>query len=113
MPSPLRRPDLVDVVIFGENIEDVYAGVEYQAGTPEAAKVEKFLKEEMGAKFWPNSGIGIKPISEFGSKRLIRKAFIYALEHGRKSVAFMHKGNIQKCTEGASAVGLRGRAGVR
>ena len=75
--------------------------MEYQAGTPEAAKVEKFLKEEMGAKFWPNSGIGIKPISEFGSKRLIRKAFIYALEHGRKSVAFMHKGNIQKYTEGA------------
>ena len=101
VPSPLRRPDLVDVVIFRENTEDVYAGVEYQAGTPEAAKVEKFLKEEMGAKFWPNSGIGIKPISEFGSKRLIRKAFIYALEHGRKSVAFMHKGNIQKFTEGA------------
>jgi isocitrate dehydrogenase len=101
VPSPLRRPDLVDVVIFRENTEDVYAGVEYKAGTPEAAKVEKFLKEEMGAKFWPNSGIGIKPISEFGSKRLIRKAFVYALEHGRKSVAFMHKGNIQKFTEGA------------
>ena len=101
VPSPLRRPDQVDVVIFRENTEDVYAGVEYQAGTPEAAKVEKFLKEEMGAKFWPNSGIGIKPISEFGSKRLIRKAFIYALEQGRKSVAFMHKGNIQKFTEGA------------
>jgi isocitrate dehydrogenase len=101
VPSPLRRPDLVDVVIFRENTEDVYAGVEYQAGTPEAAKVEKFLKEEMGARFWPNSGIGIKPISEFGSKRLIRKAFAYALEHGRPSVAFMHKGNIQKYTEGA------------
>jgi isocitrate dehydrogenase len=101
VPSPLRRPDQVDVVIFRENTEDVYAGVEYKAGTPEAAKVEKFLKEEMGARFWPNSGIGIKPISEFGSKRLIRKAFVYALEHGRKSVAFMHKGNIQKFTEGA------------
>ena len=101
VPSPLRRPEQVDVVIFRENTEDVYAGVEYQAGTPEAAKVEKFLKEEMGARFWPNSGIGIKPISEFGSKRLIRKAFIYALEHGRKSVALMHKGNIQKYTEGA------------
>lgn len=101
VPSPLRRPDLVDVVIFRENTEDVYAGVEYKAGSPEAAKVEKFLKEEMGARFWPNSGIGIKPISEFGSKRLIRKAFKYALEHGRKSVAFMHKGNIQKYTEGA------------
>lgn len=101
VPSPLRRPDLVDVVIFRENTEDVYAGVEYKAGSPEAAKVEKFLKEEMGARFWPNSGIGIKPVSEFGSKRLIRKAFAYALEHGRKSVTFVHKGNIQKFTEGA------------
>lgn len=101
VPSPLRRPDLVDVVIFRENTEDVYAGVEYMAGSPEAARVEKFLKEEMGAKFRPNSGIGIKPMSEFGSKRLIRMAFRYALEHGRKSVAFMHKGNIQKYTEGA------------
>lgn len=101
VPSPLRRPDLVDVVIFRENTEDVYAGVEYKAGSPEAARVEKFLKEEMGAKFWPNSGIGIKPISEFGTKRLIRKAFVYALEHGRKSVTFVHKGNIQKFTEGA------------
>jgi isocitrate dehydrogenase len=74
VPSPLRHPELVDVVIFRENTEDVYAGVEYKAGSPEAQKVERFLKEEMGAKFWPNSGIGIKPISEFGSKRLIRKA---------------------------------------
>lgn len=101
VPSPLRRPDLVDVVIFRENTEDVYAGVEYKAGSPEAARVEKFLKEEMGAKFWPNSGIGIKPISEFGTKRLIRKAFVYALAHDRKSVTFVHKGNIQKFTEGA------------
>lgn len=101
VPSPLRRPDLVDVVIFRENTEDVYAGVEYKAGSPEAQKVEKFLREEMGAKFWPNSGIGIKPISEFGTKRLVRKAFVYALEHGRKSVTFVHKGNIQKFTEGA------------
>ena len=101
VPSPLRRPDLVDVVIFRENTEDVYAGVEYRAGSPEAAKVEKFLKEEMGAKFFANSGIGIKPISEFGTKRLVRKAFVYALEHDRKSVTFVHKGNIQKFTEGA------------
>ncbi len=101
VPSPLRRPDQVDVVIFRENTEDVYAGVEYKSGSPEAAKVEKFLKEEMGAKFFANSGIGIKPISEFGTKRLVRKAFIYALEHGRKSVTFVHKGNIQKFTEGA------------
>ena len=101
VPSPLRRPEEVDVVIFRENTEDVYAGVEYQAGSPEAAKVERFLKEEMGARFWPNSGIGIKPISEFGTKRLVRKALAYAVEHGRKSVTFVHKGNIQKYTEGA------------
>ena len=101
VPSPLRHPEQVDVVIFRENTEDVYAGVEYKAGSPEAQKVERFLKDEMGAKFFDNSGIGIKPVSEFGSKRLIRKAFIYALEHGRKSVTFVHKGNIQKFTEGA------------
>ncbi len=101
VPSPLRRPDQVDVVIYRENTEDVYAGVEYKAGSPEAMKVERFLKDEMGAKFFANSGIGIKPISEFGSKRLVRKAFVYALEHGRRSVTFMHKGNIQKYTEGA------------
>ncbi|MGQ9491207.1 MAG: isocitrate dehydrogenase (NADP(+)) [Anaerolineae bacterium] len=101
VPSPLRHPEQVDVVIFRENTEDVYAGVEFKAGSPEAQKVEKFLKEEMGARFFDNSGIGIKPISEFGTKRLVRKAFRYALEHGRKSVTFVHKGNIQKFTEGA------------
>ena len=101
VPSPLRHPEQVDVVIFRENTEDVYAGVEYKAGSPEAQKVERFLKDEMGAKFFDNSGIGIKPVSEFGSKRLIRKAFIYTLAHGRKSVTFVHKGNIQKFTEGA------------
>jgi isocitrate dehydrogenase len=101
VPSPLRHPEQVDVVIFRENTEDVYAGVEYKAGSPEAQKVERFLKDEMGARFFDNSGIGIKPVSEFGSKRLIRKAFVYALEHGRKSVTFVHKGNIQKFTEGA------------
>lgn len=101
VPSPLRRPDLIDCVIFRENTEDVYAGVEYKAGSPEAQKVERFLKEEMGAKFWPNSGIGIKPISEFGSKRLIRKALQYAIAKRRRSVTLVHKGNIQKYTEGA------------
>jgi len=101
VPSPLRRPDLIDCVIFRENTEDVYAGVEYKAGSPEAQKVERFLKEEMGAKFWPNSGIGIKPISEFGSKRLIRKALEYAIAKRRRSVTLVHKGNIQKFTEGA------------
>jgi isocitrate dehydrogenase len=101
VPSPLRHPELVDVTIFRENTEDVYAGVEYKAGSPEAQKVERFLKEEMGAKFWPNSGIGIKPISEFGSKRLIRKALQHAVNKRRRSVTFVHKGNIQKFTEGA------------
>jgi isocitrate dehydrogenase len=101
VPSPLRRPQDVDVVIFRENTEDVYAGVEYKAGSPEAAKVERFLKTEMGAQFFDNSGIGIKPISEFGTKRLVRKALDYAVENRRKSVTFVHKGNIQKFTEGA------------
>jgi isocitrate dehydrogenase len=101
VPSPLRHPEQVNVVIFRENTEDVYAGVEYKAGSPEAAKVEKFLKEEMGARFFDNSGIGIKPISAFGTKRLVRKALDYAVKNGRKSVTFVHKGNIQKFTEGA------------
>jgi isocitrate dehydrogenase len=101
VPSPLRHPELVDVVIFRENTEDVYAGVEYKAGSPEAQKVERFLKDEMGAKFWANSGIGIKPISEFGSKRLVRKALQHAVNKHRRSVTFVHKGNIQKFTEGA------------
>jgi isocitrate dehydrogenase len=101
VPSPLRHPEDVDVVIYRENTEDVYAGIEYEAGTPEAARVEQFLREEMGAEFFANSGIGIKPISEFGSKRLVRKAFERAIAGGHKSVSFMHKGNIQKYTEGA------------
>jgi isocitrate dehydrogenase len=103
VPSPLREPDKVDVVIFRENTEDVYAGIEYKAGTPEAQKVIDFLRNEMGAKFLSteNCGVGIKPISEFGSKRLVRKALQYAVDFGRKSVTFVHKGNIQKFTEGA------------
>ncbi len=101
VPSPLRRPDQVDAVIYRENTEDVYTGIEYRAGTPEAMKVERFLKDEMGARFFDNSGIGIKPVSEFGSKRLVRKALRYAASAGRKSVTFVHKGNIQKYTEGA------------
>jgi isocitrate dehydrogenase len=101
VPSPLRHPEQVDVVIFRENTEDVYAGIEYKAGSPEAARVERFLKEEMGAELVANSGIGIKPISEFGSKRLVRKAIDYALANGRTSVTLVHKGNIQKFTEGA------------
>ena len=101
VPSPLKEPWKVDAVIFRENTEDVYAGIEYQAGTPEAAKVERFLKEEMGADFFEGAGIGIKPISAFGTKRLVRKAIQYALDEKRKSVTLVHKGNIQKFTEGA------------
>jgi isocitrate dehydrogenase len=101
VPSPLKEPWKVNVVIFRENTEDVYAGIEYQAGTPEAAKVERFLKQEMGAKFFEGAGIGIKPISAFGTKRLVRKAIQYAVDEGRKSITLVHKGNIQKFTEGA------------
>ena len=101
VPSPMLDPDALDVVVFRENTEDVYAGIEYKAGTPEAAKVEKFLREEMGANLRPGSGIGIKPISAFGSKRLVRQAIQYAIDRGRKSVTLVHKGNIQKFTEGA------------
>lgn len=101
VPSPMRSPEKVDVVIFRENTEDVYAGIEYKSGSPEMRKVEKFLKEEMGAKFFDDSGIGIKPISPFASKRLVRKALKYAIENDRESVTFVHKGNIMKYTEGA------------
>ncbi|MGH8278952.1 MAG: isocitrate dehydrogenase (NADP(+)) [Gammaproteobacteria bacterium] len=101
IPSPLKKPEDIDVVIFRENTEDVYAGIEYQAGTPENQKVAKFLREEMGAKFFENAGLGIKPISAFGSKRLIRKAIHYTIEHDRSSVTLVHKGNIMKYTEGA------------
>ncbi len=101
VPSPLRHPELVDVVIFRENTEDVYAGIEYESGTPEMRKVEKFLKEEMGAEFFDDAGIGIKPISPFGTRRLVRKAVRYAIDNGRESVTLVHKGNIMKFTEGA------------
>ncbi len=102
VPSPLKHPEEVDVVIFRENTEDIYAGIEFEAGTPEQKKLEKFLREEMGATgFFEGAGLGIKPISEFGSKRLIRAAIKYAIERKRKSVTLVHKGNIQKFTEGA------------
>jgi len=103
-PSPVKQPDLTDMVIFRENTEDIYAGIEYQNGTPEADKVKKFLMEEMNAtniRFPGSSSIGIKPVSEEGSKRLIRSAIAYAQEHGRKSVTLVHKGNIMKFTEGS------------
>ncbi|NDJ36526.1 MAG: isocitrate dehydrogenase (NADP(+)) [Chloroflexi bacterium] len=101
VPSPLREPEKTDVVIFRENTEDVYAGIEYAAGTPENEKVVTFLRDEMGAKFHEGAGIGIKPISEFGTKRLVRQAIQYAIERARGSVTLVHKGNIQKFTEGA------------
>jgi len=101
VPSPLVHPELVDVVIFRENTEDVYAGIEYPSGSPEMRKLERFLRDEMGARFFDDAGLGVKPISPFGSKRLVRKAIQYALDHGRESVTLVHKGNIMKYTEGA------------
>ncbi|MGY6554458.1 MAG: isocitrate dehydrogenase (NADP(+)) [Wenzhouxiangella sp.] len=101
VPSPLKKPEEVDAVIFRENTEDVYAGIEYEAGSDENRKLAKFLREEMGADFFEDAGLGIKPISAFGSKRLVRKAIQYAIDNGRKSVTLVHKGNIMKFTEGA------------
>ncbi len=101
VPSPLRRPQDVDVVIFRENTEDVYAGIEYEAGSAENEKLARFLRDEMGAGFFEGAGLGVKPISPFGTNRLVRKAIRYAIDHGRRSVTFVHKGNIMKFTEGA------------
>lgn len=101
VPSPVKNPADVDVVIFRENTEDVYAGFEFPSGSAEAKKLIDFCKKEFGWNIRPDSGIGIKPISETGSKRLIRSAIKYALNHGRRSVTLVHKGNIMKYTEGA------------
>jgi isocitrate dehydrogenase len=101
VPSPMKHPEKLDVVIFRENTEDVYAGIEYREGTPEAQKVIAFLTGEMKAKIRPDSGIGIKPMSVTGSKRIIRMALRYAIERRKPSVTMMHKGNIMKFTEGA------------
>ena len=101
VPSPVKRPELVDMVIFRENTEDIYAGLEVEEGTPEAKKLIETLKRELGWDIRHDSGIGIKPISETGSKRLIRAAIEYAVKHHRPSVTLVHKGNIQKFTEGA------------
>jgi isocitrate dehydrogenase len=100
-PSPVLHPEKVDVVIFRENTEDVYAGIEWKEGTPEQAKVLAFLNGEMGTRIPADSGIGIKPISERNTKRLVAAAIQYALDHGRRSVTLVHKGNIMKFTEGA------------
>ena len=101
VPSPMKRPERLNVVIFRENTEDVYAGIEWRQGTPEANKVIEFLNTQMGCKVREDSGVGIKPISITGSKQLIRRAIQYALENGSKSVTLVHKGNIMKFTEGA------------
>jgi isocitrate dehydrogenase len=101
VPSPVKRPELVDMVIFRENTEDIYAGLEVEEGTPEAKRLIEVLKQELGWDIRLDSGVGIKPISETGSKRLIRASIEYAIRRGRKSVTMVHKGNIQKFTEGA------------
>lgn len=101
IPSPVKAPQDVAMIIFRENTEDVYAGIEYESGTPENKKIADFLRREMGATFFDDAGIGIKPVSPLGSKRLVRKAIQYALDNNHSSVTLVHKGNIQKFTEGA------------
>ena len=101
IPSPVKKPELVDMVVFRENTEDVYAGFESAAGTPEAQKIIAFLKNELGWNIREESGVGIKPISRGGTERLVRAALEYAIKNKRKSVTLVHKGNIQKYTEGA------------
>ncbi|MEO6879253.1 MAG: isocitrate/isopropylmalate family dehydrogenase, partial [Gemmatimonadaceae bacterium] len=99
--SPMKHPEKLNIVVFRENTEDVYAGIEWKAGSVEAEKLRNFIEKELGKKMRPNSAIGIKPMSEFGSKRLIDMAYRYALKHSLPSVTLMHKGNIMKFTEGA------------
>src|SRR6202158_3662727 len=104
VPSPLREPEKTNMVIFRENSEDIYAGIEWPAESEQAKKVIKFLREEMGVKkirFPETSGIGIKPVSREGTERLVRKAIQYAIDHNRNTVTLVHKGNIMKYTEGA------------
>jgi isocitrate dehydrogenase len=104
VPSPLREPEKTDMVIFRENSEDIYAGIEWPAGSEQAKKIIRFLQDEMGIKkirFPESSGIGVKPVSREGTERLVRKAIQYALDHDRRSVTLVHKGNIMKYTEGA------------
>ena len=103
-PSPVKQPELTDMVIFRENTEDIYAGIEFQTGTPENEKLKNFLVEELGTtniRFPNTSSLGIKPISIEGTKRLVRSAIEYAIEEGRKNVTLVHKGNIMKFTEGS------------
>lgn len=104
VPSPVKRPELVDMVIFRENTEDIYAGIEWEAGSEAVKKVISFLQNEMGVnkiRFPETSGIGVKPVSSEGTERLVRAAIEYAIKHGRKTLTLVHKGNIMKFTEGA------------
>ena len=101
VPSPMREPEKVDIVLFRENTEDVYAGHEWEQGAPETAALIDFVRRELGRDIRPDSGVGLKPVSVTGSKRLVRKAIAYAHAHGRESVTLVHKGNIMKFTEGA------------
>jgi len=101
VPSPVKHPELIDMVIYRENTEDVYAGLELESGSPEAKALLSFIESEFGWTPRPDAGLGLKPISATGSKRLVRAAINYALDHNRKSVTFVHKGNIMKYTEGA------------
>ncbi len=103
VPNPMKHPEKVDMVVFRENTEDLYAGIEWEAGTPEVRQVISFLKEKMGVEVAEDSGIGIKPMSEKNSKRLAARAISYAIEHCLPTVTLMHKGNIMKFTEGAFA----------
>ena len=101
VPSPMKQPQKIDMVVFRENTEDLYAGIEWSAGSAEAGKVIDFLNQQMGTRLGSQTGIGIKPISEANTKRLVARAITYAIEHKRASVTLMHKGNIMKFTEGA------------
>jgi NADP-dependent isocitrate dehydrogenase len=112
VPAPVKHPEKLDVVIFRENIEDVYAGIEYKAESPEARALIDFLTERLQAQVRSGSAIGIKPMSRFGSQRLMAKAVAYALRTGRPSVTLVHKGNIMKFTEGVSGLGYEAQGAV-
>ncbi len=101
VPSPVKQPELMDIVIFRENTEDVYAGIEYKAHSPQAKIIRNVFKQDLGVELRADAGIGIKPISEMASKRLVRQAILYAIEHHKSVVTLVHKGNIMKFTEGA------------
>ena len=103
VPSPVRHPDQIDVIVFRENTEDIYVGYEFASGSPEAKRLIDFVGREFKWKIREDAGVGLKPISPFGTKRLVRKAITYAIDHGRRSVTIVHKGNIMKYTEGAFA----------